>query len=222
MNRRNFIGVGTAGMAAMIMGNRFDCPFGADSKPAPGSTVATAFGKVRGLYLNKVHGFRGVPYGASTAGGARFMPPSKPQPWTSVRDAFELGPRAPQDPAGLIPEVAAVDRTEPMGEDCLVLNVWTPNPGDGQKRPVMVWLHGGGFSTGSAGFTIYDGTNLSRKHDVVVVGVNHRLNVFGFLYLAEIGGEKYAHSGNIGMLDIIAALQWVRDNISLFGGDPGN
>ena len=223
MNRRHFIGLGTSAAAGAVLGEKFAFGLAGDAtKATPGATVATAYGKVRGLDLNNVQSFRGIPYGASTAGAARFMPPSKPQPWTKVRDAFELGPRAPQDPAGLIPEVAAVDRTEPMGEDCLVLNVWTPNPGDGQKRPVMVWLHGGGFSTGSAGFTIYDGTNLSRKHDVVVVGVNHRLNVFGFLYLAEIGGEKYAHSNNIGMLDIIAALQWVRDNISSFGGDPGN
>lgn len=223
MNRRHFIRLGTSAAAGTMLGGKFAFGLGFDAtKAAPGATVATMYGKVRGLDLNKVQSFRGIPYGASTAGDARFMPPSKPEPWASVRDAFELGHRAPQDPAGLIPEVAAVDRSEPMGEDCLVLNVWTPNPGDGQKRPVMVWLHGGGFSTGSAGFTIYDGANLSRKHDVVVVGVNHRLNVFGFLYLAEIGGEKYAHSSNIGMLDIIAALQWVRDNISSFGGDAGN
>ena len=220
MNRRHFIGIGTAAAAGMVMGEKFAFGVSSDAKATPGATVATTYGKVRGLALDKVQGFRGIPYGAST-GSARFMPPSKPQAWTNVRDAFELGHRAPQQPAGLIPEVAAVDRTEPMGEDCLVLNVWTPNP-DGQKRPVMVWLHGGGFSTGSAGFTIYDGANLSRKHDVVVVGVNHRLNVFGFLHFAEIGGEKYANSSNVGMLDIVAALQWVRDNISAFGGDPGN
>jgi para-nitrobenzyl esterase len=222
MNRRRFIGMGAAAAAGMMIGEKFAFGVSSDTKGTPGATVATTYGKVRGLALDKVQGFRGIPYGASTAGNARFMPPSKPQAWTNVRDTFELGHRAPQQPAGLIPEVAAVDRTEPMGEDCLALNVWTPNPGDGQKRPVMVWLHGGGFSTGSAGFTIYDGANLSRKHDVVVVGVNHRLNVFGFLYFAEIGGEKYASSSNVGMLDIIAALQWVRDNISAFGGDPGN
>lgn len=222
MHRRDFIRVGTVAAAGAIMGEKLAFGVDTDAKGEPGASVATAYGKVRGLSRDKVQAFRGIPYGASTAGEARFMPPSKPKPWTNVRDAFELGHRAPQDPAGLIPEVAAVDRTEPMGEDCLVLNVWTPNPGDGQKRPVMVWLHGGGFSTGSAGFTIYDGANLSRKHDVVVVGVNHRLNVFGFLYLAEMGGERFAKSSNVGMLDIIAALEWVRENITAFGGDPGN
>jgi para-nitrobenzyl esterase len=115
-----------------------------------------------------------------------------------------------------------MDRSEPMGEDCLCLNIWTPGPGKARKRPTMVWLHGGGYSTGSAGFICYDGANLARKHDVVVVGVNHRLNVFGYMYLAELGGEKYAQSSNLGMLDIIAALEWVRDNILAFGGDPGN
>jgi para-nitrobenzyl esterase len=222
MHRRDFIRVGTVAAAGVIMGEKLAFGVDTDAKGEPGATVATAYGKVRGLSRDKVQAFRGIPYGASTAGEARFMPPSKPKPWTNVREAFELGHRAPQDPAGLIPEVAAVDRTEPMGEDCLVLNVWTPNPGDGQKRPVMVWLHGGGFSTGSAGFTIYDGANLSRKHDVVVVGVNHRLNVLGFLYLASMGGERFAKSSNVGMLDIIPALEWVRDNVAAFGGDPGN
>ena len=150
------------------------------------------------------------------------MPPSRPQPWASVRDTLELGHQAPQIASGLIPEVAAVEDKGPIGEDCLVLNVWTPSLGAGHKRPVMVWLHGGGYSTGSGGFTIYDGANLARKHDVVTVTVNHRLNIFGFLYLADIGGEKYAHASNVGMLDIVAALEWVRDNIAAFGGDPGN
>ena len=163
-----------------------------------------------------------MPYGASTTGSAQFVPPTKPQPWASVRDTLELGHQAPQLASGLIAEVAAVEDKGPLGEDCLVLNVWTPSLGTGHKRPVMVWLHGGGYSTGSGGFTIYDGANLARKHDVVTVTVNHRLNVFGFLYLADIGGEKYAHASNVGMLDIVAALEWVRDNIAAFGGDPGN
>ncbi len=116
-----------------------------------------------------------------------------------------------------------MDRNEPMGEDCLVLNVWTPGIGHGGgTRPVMVWLHGGGYTSGSGGFICYDGAELARKHDVVAITVNHRLTVFGYLYLAGIGGEKYAKSSNVGMLDIVAALEWVRDNIAAFGGDPGN
>jgi para-nitrobenzyl esterase len=184
--------------------------------------VETTAGKIRGTMEDKVCAFRGIPYGASTAGAGRFMPPEKPQPWTGVKDTVELGHRSPQAASGLIPEVAAVDADEPSGEDCLMLNVWTPSASSGHKRPVMVWLHGGGFTSGSGGFKIYDGVNLAGRHDVVVVTVNHRLNAFGYLYLADLGGAKYANSTNVGMLDIVAALQWVRDNISNFGGDPGN
>ena len=171
-----------------------------------GPVVETTAGKIRGTIEDKVSAFRGVPYGASTAGAGRFMPPEKPQPWTGVQDAIQLGHRSPQGPSGLIPEVAAVDADEPSGEDCLVLNVWTPGVSSGHKRPVMVWLHGGGFTSGSGGFKIYDGVNLAGKHDVVVVTVNHRLNAFGYLYLADLGGAKYANSSNVGMLDIVAAL----------------
>ena len=115
-----------------------------------------------------------------------------------------------------------MDRHEPAGEDCLVLNVWTNSLESSGKRPVMVWLHGGGYSGASGSFIMYDGTNLARKHDVVVVTLNHRLNVFGFTYLGALGSEKYADSGNVGMRDIVLALEWVRDNIASFGGDPGN
>ncbi len=189
---------------------------------APGEIVETSAGKIRGLAQGGAIAFKGVPYGAPTGGNSRFMPPAKPQPWTGVRDAFALGFRCPQSASTLIPEIAAVDRKEPASEDCLVLNIWTPGTGRARKRPVMVWLHGGGYSAGSSGFSIYGGVNLARNHDMVLVGVNHRLNVFGFLYLAEIGGEKYARSSNVGMLDIVQALEWVRDNIGAFGGDPGN
>ena len=155
------------------------------------------------------------------------MPPKKREPWTGVRDAFELGLRSPQLSSAfhgqVPPEFESMDRNEPMGEDCLVLNVWTPGVGrGGGKRPVMVWLHGGGYTSGSGGFICYDGTELARKHDVVAITVNHRLTVFGYLYLAGIGKEKYAKSSNMGMLDIVAGLEWVRDNIAAFGGDPGN
>jgi len=218
MDRRAFLASGSALVGAPLA-KAFAAPARSDST---GPVAETTSGKIRGTSQDKINAFKGVPYGASTAGSGRFMPPSKPQPWTSVRDTLELGHQAPQIASGLIPEVAAVEDKGPLGEDCLVLNVWTPSLGAGHKRPVMVWLHGGGYSTGSGGFTIYDGANLARKHDVVTVTVNHRLNVFGFLYLADIGGEKYARASNVGMLDIVAALEWVRDNIAAFGGDPGN
>jgi para-nitrobenzyl esterase len=219
MDRRAFLNRSIVGtLLAGPFAKTWAAPATGDSSPI----VETTAGKIRGTIQDKVSAFRGVPYGASTAGSARFMPPEKPRPWTGVKDAVELGHRSPQGASALIPEVAAVDVNEPAGEDCLVLNVWTPSATSGHKRPVMVWLHGGGFTSGSGGFKIYDGVNLAGKHDVVVVTVNHRLNAFGYLYLADLGGAKYANSTNIGMLDIVAALQWVRDNISNFGGDPGN
>ena len=218
IDRRAFL-AGSSALLGAPFTRAFAAPARSDSS---GPVATTTAGKIRGTYQDKINAFKGVPYGAPTSGAGRFQPPSKPQPWTNVRDTVELGHQAPQIPSGLIPEVAAVEDKGPMGEDCLVLNVWTPSLGAGHKRPVMVWLHGGGYSTGSGGFTIYDGANLARKHDVVTVTVNHRLNVFGFLYLADLGGEKYAHASNAGMLDIVAALEWVRDNITAFGGDPGN
>ena len=193
-----------------------------DVRGAAQSGIAkTTSGPIRGLVRDRIDAFYGIPYGATTAGDARFMAPRKPQPWTSVRECVEYGPRSPQGPSGLISEVAAVDRREPAGEDCLRLNVWTPALGSG-RRPVMVWLHGGGYSQASGSFIIYNGANLAHRRDVVVVTLNHRLNLFGYLYLGELGGEKYADSGNAGMLDIVQALEWVRDNIGAFGGDPGN
>jgi para-nitrobenzyl esterase len=225
MDRRSFMGFGTL-VTSALMGGRFSRAFADDSKGKPGETVETKAGKIRGTTQNGVQTFRGVPYGASTAGENRFMPPKNCQPWTNVREAYELGPRAPQLSSAfhgqVPPEFESMDRDEPFGEDCLVLNVWTPSVGTGGKRPVMVWLHGGGYTSGSGGFVCYDGGELARKHDVVAVTVNHRLTVFGYLYLAGIGGEKYANSSNVGMLDIVAALEWVRDNIVAFGGDPGN
>jgi para-nitrobenzyl esterase len=113
------------------------------------------------------------------------------------------------------------DPREAQSEDCLMLNVWTPNAGNGQRRPVMMWLHGGGFASGSGSYSIYSGQELARKHDVVAISVNHRLNIFGFLHLAPFGG-KWAGASNAGILDIVAALEWVRDNIAVFGGDPRN
>jgi para-nitrobenzyl esterase len=219
IDRRSFLGSSLAA-GVLLRIPSFGAPATGDSS---GPVVETTSGKIRGTIEDKVSAFRGVPYGASTAGSARFMPPEKPQPWSGIKDTIELGHRSPQGPSGLIPEVAATDVNEPAGEDCLVLNVWTPSAtSSGHKRPVMVWLHGGGFTSGSGGFKIYDGVKLAGKHDVVVVTVNHRLNAFGYLYLADLGGAKYANSSNVGMLDIVAALQWVHDNISSFGGDPAN
>jgi len=150
------------------------------------------------------------------------MPPRKPEPWTGVREAFQNGPTAPQ--LGGPPNPLILNHRQPAveGEDCLVMNIFTPGVNDGRKRPVMVWLHGGGFTSGAGSAHAFDGNYLARSGDVVVVSVNHRLNIFGFLYLADVGGEKYADSGNAGLLDIVAVLEWVRDNISHFGGNPGN
>jgi para-nitrobenzyl esterase len=221
LNRRSFIGTGTLVTAGMLADRSWAGMLAQNTKVAPGATVETTAGRVRGLLVNGVQTFKGVSYGASTAGAARFLPPSKPSRWPGVKETVALGPRAPQVYGGEPPEVAAMDLRESLGEDCLCLNLWTPATNRG-KRPVMLWLHGGGYASGSGGFIIYDGRELARKHDVVAISINHRLNVFGFLYLAGIGGEKYATASNGGMLDIVAALEWVRDNVAAFGGDPGN
>src|SRR5690242_845548 len=221
MDRRDFLGRSSLA-AGVLIGAGWENLHAAKADSS-GSVVQTTAGKIRGAMQDKVHSFKGVPYGASTEGAGRFMPPVKPQAWTGVRDALEFGPASPQVPSNLIPEsMAQQPKTDANGtEDCLHLNVWTPGLGSG-KRPVMVWFHGGGYSAGSANWAMYNGAHLAAKHDLVVVTVNHRLNVFGYLYLAGLGGEKYAHSSNVGMLDIVASLEWVRDNISAFGGDPGN
>lgn len=175
-------------------------------------TIAeTTAGRIRGRLVDGIHVFKGVRYGADTA-SRRFLPPVAPQPWTGIRDALEFGPVAPQP--GL--------RDRVQGEDCLHLNLWTPGLRDGRKRPVLVWFHPGAYSSGTSNEIETDGHRLSRKGDVTVVTVNHRLNAFGHLYLAEIAGEEFADSGNAGILDLILALQWVRDNIERFGGDPAN
>jgi len=224
MDRRAFLGSSTAAAAGLLIGGRGETSAATaqttTGRNFPLPIVETTAGRIRGSIVNHITVFRGVPYAASTAGANRFLPPQKLEPWSRVRDALNIGPRAPQVNTARVPEFAVMDRWEPQSEDCLNLNVWTPAD-DGARRPVLVWLHGGSFNSGSAGYTLYDGANLARKHDVVVVGVNHRLNLFGFLYLGEIGGERYA-SSNVGMLDIVAGLEWVRDNIERFGGDPKN
>jgi para-nitrobenzyl esterase len=184
----------------------------------------TAFGKIRGEEVQGIKIFKGVPYGAATAGQNRFMPPANPAQWTGVRDALRYGPSAPQTNPGatraVSPLAVASANLPPESEDCLVLNVWTPALKDGRKRPVLFWCHGGGFVSGSGSSPGTDGANLARRGDVVVVTINHRLNVLGFTYLAEFGGSDFAESGDAGMLDIVHALRWVRNNIEQFGGDP--
>ena len=186
----------------------------------------TAFGRVRGVDVEGIKTFKAIPYGASTAGRNRFRPPMDPAKWTGVRDALAYGPSAPQREPGTAANtsdlaVAGAGMRE-ESEDCLVLNVWTPALGDNRKRPVMVWCHGGGFATGSGSSPITEGAALARRGDVVVVTLNHRLNVMGFTFLEELGGKQFAGSGDAGMLDIVHALKWVRDNIGRFGGDAGN
>ncbi|WP_372017222.1 carboxylesterase/lipase family protein [Pseudoxanthomonas sp. 10H] len=183
------------------------------AQAAAGTTAvaATRSGRVRGSLEHGVHAFRGIRYGADTA-PARFQPPRAPQSWRGVADALAYGAPAPQ---------RGKDGAE-GSEDCLFLNVWTPGLRDGAKRPVLVYFHGGGYDTGSGSDPLYDGGNLCRRGDVVVVTVNHRLNAFGYLYLGLLGGGDYAASGNAGQLDLVQALRWVRDHAAEFGGDPGN
>jgi len=191
------------------------------STETPTITVATRAGLVRGQTEGGIHSFKGVPYGAPTSGANRFMPPRPVQPWAGVREAVAYGPIAPQLSRDGAAAASPIDDARGQeGEDCLVLNVFTPGA-DAAGRPVMFWCHGGGFISGSGG-AAYDGSNLARRGDVVVVTINHRLNGLGFLHLGDIGGPEFAASGNVGMLDIVAALEWVRDNIAAFGGDPAN
>lgn len=188
------------------------------------AVAETPSGKVRGSSRNGIFAFKGIPYAASTAGAARFLPPQKPAPWTGVRSSLTYGEVCvqPVRTGWASDETAWLfnwDDGQP-GEDCLRVNLWTPGL-DNRKRPVMFWLHGGGYTAGSGQeLPSYDGENLARRGDVVVVSINHRLNVFGYLNLADYGSQ-YADSANVGMLDIVAALEWTRDCIANFGGDPG-
>ncbi len=190
------------------------------------AVASTSYGKVRGFILRGIHTFLGIPYGADTSGENRFMPPQKPKAWTDVRPAVWWGNSAPQ-----IMEKRYADsyssfvdhwNYDDVSEDCLRINVWTPAL-DTKKRPVIVWLHGGGFVNGNGiEQDGYHGENLSRMGDVVFCSLNHRLGALGFINVAGVGGDKFAASGNVGMLDIVAALEWVRDNIANFGGDANN
>ena len=188
-----------------------------------GPVAKTKYGAVRGLTAGQIKVFKGVPYGADTA-TTRFMLPAPPKPWAGERDAVKYAARAPQvdgdarEGTNLFKSWVIPQQTS---EDCLYLNIWTPGLRDGKQRPVMFWIHGGGFASGSGASNGTDGTRLAQRGDVVVVTVNHRLNIFGHLYLGALSAE-YADSGNVGQHDLIAALRWVRDNIEEFGGDPDN
>ena len=205
LNRRIFI----ASTAVLAGGSLSRLAFAADP------VVETAQGKVRGVVAeNGIHVFKGMRYGASTAGALRFMPPIAPDKWIGIQDAFQYGDQSPQAAGSLAAAQA-------MTDDCLRINVWTPGL-DSAKRPVMLWFHGGGFEGGSGSSRLYDGTRVARRGDVVIATINHRLNVFGHCYLGGVLGDEFAQSGNVGYLDLVAAMKWVKENIARFGGDPNN
>ncbi|SDK20479.1 para-nitrobenzyl esterase [Catalinimonas alkaloidigena] len=205
VGRRKFIqttalvaGAATLFPASLVAGARANDP-----------VLPTKYGKVRGTTQSGVHTFKGIRYGADTS-SRRFRPALPPEPWKDTRPALDYGASAPQ----------TGDATR--SEDCLFLNVWTPALGDGGKRPILFYIHGGAYSNGSGSSPLTDGTHVCTRGDVVVVSVNHRLNAFGYLYLAPFGGPDYAASGNVGQLDLVMALQWVQDHAAALGGDPNN
>ena len=200
--------------SAMVLTRK---PFAQQVESFP--VIETAVGKIRGQSRDGVAAFRGVRYGAPTGGASRFLPPQPPAAWKGIQDALEVGFPAPQ----FNPDYPVWLDPKPGSEDCLFLNVWTPAAATAAARlPVMVWIHGGAFLWGSAGAPMYDGHHLAKTGNVVVVSINHRLNIFGYSFLGTQADDRFAASGNAGQLDLIAALQWVRDNIEQFGGDRSN
>jgi para-nitrobenzyl esterase len=187
----------------------------------------TIYGRVQGIQNTGIKQFKGIPYGAPTGGRSRFMPPKKPAAWKGVRECFAHGQISPQTVADLRSDYAMMIHWDfqpgGMGEDCLSLNIWTPGLKDRAKRPVLVSFHGGGFTTGSGNAIGYDGAQLAKFGDVVMVTVNHRLASFGYSHLADLGAPaEFAYAGVAGIMDLTASLEWVRDNIENFGGNPNN
>jgi para-nitrobenzyl esterase len=248
-NRRDFLktfgtGAATLGLGGMTFSSCSSTSGDSVSSPEQvlevsqnGAIVETRSGKVRGYRRNGIFTYKGIPYGGPTSGKNRFMAPTSPEPWAGIRNALDWGPSAPQPKTMGVylntpvkPDMSPFSRgftyhgnDNSYGEDCLFINVWTPDINDTSKRPVLVWLHGGGFLGGSSGaLDAYIGENLSKSGDVVVCSINHRLNAFGYINLGAIAGERFKDSANAGMLDIIASLKWVNENISDFGGDPAN
>jgi para-nitrobenzyl esterase len=187
-----------------------------------GAVVEISSGKIRGGIKDGIHFFKGIPYAKPTGGALRWRRAVAPDPWAGVRDTLAFGLRAPQIDRSRKPANEWIRDPGPKGEDCMVINVYTPGVNDAAKRPVMVYLHGGGFRYGSGAPSGIDGTNLAKNGDVVSVTLNHRLNVFGFANFGALGGDDFAEARNLGMLDLVDALKWVRENIAVFGGDPDN
>jgi len=220
LDRRAFLrGVSAFGGALMLPALQ------EQTKPEKIVIAKTTHGQLRGAVQDGLNIFKGVPYANSPAGENRFKAPPKLKAWSGVRDALTYGPQSMQNPDPAWPK-----EWKPAGasEDCLFLNVWTPGLRDGKRRPIMFYSHGGGFATGNGGAypfpqnISHDGASLAKSYDVVVVTHNHRLNLFGYIYLGDLLGEEYAASGAAGMLDIAAALAWIRENAEAFGGDPDN
>ncbi|MGI1677622.1 MAG: carboxylesterase/lipase family protein [Cellvibrionaceae bacterium] len=241
--RRHFLkgSVSTAGLIGTGLGlgatwsNQSEAKVLPDNNPK--AIVKTTAGKIRGTIADGVRIYRGIPYGADTGGENRFLPPQPVEKWDGIRDALEFGNMAPQAggiagagrplaDARITSALFAPLTAQPQSEDCLFLNVWSKGVGKKANRPVMVWLHGGGFTSGSGASSLYDGINLCRRGDVVVVTINHRLGALAHLNLSPLNkdqyGDKYKNSGMAGMLDAVQALEWVRDNIKQFGGDANN